>query len=60
MAQLWSIVAARQSLVSSTVADLESDRPDVVEEMLASSVQFFPIGADGVCQSRSGTVAWAP
>ena len=32
----------------------------MVEEMLASSVQLLPIGADGVCRSRSGTVAWAP
>eukprot|EP01052_Picozoa_sp_SAG31_P049338 SAG31_NODE_10753_length_1101_cov_12.867265_2_plen_166_part_00 len=40
--------------------DLESNHPDVVEEMLASSVQLFPIGADGVCRNRSGTVRWAP
>eukprot|EP01052_Picozoa_sp_SAG31_P018764 SAG31_NODE_1342_length_8700_cov_12.667829_11_plen_241_part_00 len=60
MLQLWSIVSARQSFVGSTVVDLESSHPDVVEEMLASSVQLAPIGADGVCRSRSGSVLWAP
>eukprot|EP01052_Picozoa_sp_SAG31_P024088 SAG31_NODE_2025_length_6642_cov_6.408681_9_plen_187_part_00 len=61
MAQLGSIVTARASFVGSTVVDLESNHPDVVEEMLASSVQMFPIGADGVCRSRrSGMVQWAP
>ena len=61
MLQVWSIVLARASVVGSSVVDLESSHPDVVEEMLASSVQLFPIGADGVCRSvRSGTVRWAP
>ena len=60
MAQVWSIILARQSFVGSTVVDLESNHPDVVEEMLASSVQMFPIGADGVCRSRSSKVQWAP
>ena len=60
MAQLWSIVNARISFVGSSVVDLESNHPDVVEEMLASSVQIFPIGVDGVCRSRSGTVLWTP
>eukprot|EP01052_Picozoa_sp_SAG31_P026303 SAG31_NODE_2374_length_5842_cov_18.784433_3_plen_201_part_00 len=61
MLQLWSIAAARVSFVGSTVADLESNHPDVVEEMLASSVQILPIGADGMCRSRrSGAVQWAP
>eukprot|EP01052_Picozoa_sp_SAG31_P020335 SAG31_NODE_1523_length_8012_cov_39.769240_10_plen_181_part_00 len=60
MLQLWSIFYARQSFVGSSVVDLESNHPDVVEEMLASSVQMFPIGADGVCRSRSGNVRWAP
>eukprot|EP01052_Picozoa_sp_SAG31_P061274 SAG31_NODE_20369_length_576_cov_1.475891_1_plen_129_part_10 len=61
MAQLMSIVTGRQSFVGSTVADLESNHPDVVEEMLAGSVQMFPIGVDGVCRStRSGRVQWAP
>ena len=61
MLQLWSIVYARSSFVGSSVVHLESNHPDVVEEMLASSVQMFPIGADGVCRSRrSGTVQWAP
>ena len=60
MAQLWSIFSSRMSFVGSTVVDLESNHPDVVEEMLASSVQMFPIGADGVCRSRSGNVKWAP
>eukprot|EP01052_Picozoa_sp_SAG31_P029026 SAG31_NODE_2853_length_4992_cov_5.719599_2_plen_203_part_00 len=61
MAQVRSIGFARRSFVDSSVVDLESDHPDVVEEMLASSVQMFPIGADGVCRSRrSGTVLWAP
>eukprot|EP01052_Picozoa_sp_SAG31_P020920 SAG31_NODE_1593_length_7811_cov_13.037215_9_plen_200_part_00 len=60
MTQLWSIIQARRAFVGSTVVDLERNHPDVVEEMLASSVQLFPIGADGVCRSRSGTVAWAP
>eukprot|EP01052_Picozoa_sp_SAG31_P051859 SAG31_NODE_12518_length_935_cov_3.572967_1_plen_185_part_00 len=60
MQQLWSIGRARESFVASSVVDLESTHPDVVKEMLASSVQLFPIGADGVCRSRSGTVAWAP
>ena len=33
----------------------------MVEEMLASSVQMFPIGVDGVCRSRrSGAVSWTP
>eukprot|EP01052_Picozoa_sp_SAG31_P066123 SAG31_NODE_24929_length_471_cov_3.572581_2_plen_53_part_01 len=53
MAQLWSIVHARCTFVGSSVVDLESNHPDVVEEMLASSVQMFPIGVDGVCRSRS-------
>eukprot|EP01052_Picozoa_sp_SAG31_P046233 SAG31_NODE_8755_length_1393_cov_3.658423_2_plen_36_part_01 len=35
---------ARISFVGSTVVDLESNHPDVVEKMLASSVQMFPIG----------------
>eukprot|EP01052_Picozoa_sp_SAG31_P079225 SAG31_NODE_38843_length_292_cov_62.927461_1_plen_39_part_01 len=39
MLQLWSIVFARASFVGSSVVDLESNHPDVVEEMLASSVQ---------------------
>eukprot|EP01052_Picozoa_sp_SAG31_P068593 SAG31_NODE_27397_length_426_cov_1.920489_1_plen_89_part_01 len=60
MLQLWSIVYARFSFVGNTVVDLESNHPDVVEEMLASSVQLFPIGADGVCRNRSGNVRWAP
>eukprot|EP01052_Picozoa_sp_SAG31_P056304 SAG31_NODE_16044_length_725_cov_2.396166_1_plen_166_part_00 len=61
MLQLWSIVYARVPFVASSVVDLERNHPDVVEEMLASSVQMFPIGADGVCRSRrSGTVRWAP
>eukprot|EP01052_Picozoa_sp_SAG31_P005260 SAG31_NODE_228_length_19803_cov_29.496498_15_plen_187_part_00 len=61
MLQLWSIVNVRVSFVGSSVVDLESNHPDVVEEMLASSVQMFPIGADGVCRSsRSGSVVWAP
>ena len=60
MAQVWSIILARQSFVGSTVVDLESNHPDVVEEMLASSVQMFPIGVDGVCRNRSGRVQWAP
>eukprot|EP01052_Picozoa_sp_SAG31_P048675 SAG31_NODE_10296_length_1158_cov_2.538244_1_plen_186_part_00 len=60
MTQVWSIVLARQSFVCSRVVDLESNHPDVVEEMLASSVQMFPIGADGVCRNRSGNVRWAP
>eukprot|EP01052_Picozoa_sp_SAG31_P063112 SAG31_NODE_22062_length_534_cov_3.443678_1_plen_82_part_10 len=60
MLQLWSIVMARASFVASSVVDLESNHPDVAEEMLASSVQMFPIGADGVCRSRSGGVQWAP
>ncbi len=61
MLQLMSIGTLRQSFVASTVVDLESNHPDVVEEMLASSVQMFPIGADGVCRSRrSGMVQWAP
>eukprot|EP01052_Picozoa_sp_SAG31_P056724 SAG31_NODE_16396_length_710_cov_1.808511_1_plen_188_part_00 len=59
--QLWAIVIARASFMGSSVVDLESNHPDVVEEMLASSVQMFPIGADGVCRSsRSGNVLWAP
>eukprot|EP01052_Picozoa_sp_SAG31_P056045 SAG31_NODE_15823_length_736_cov_2.978022_1_plen_128_part_10 len=60
MLQLWSIVYARGACVGSSVVDLERSHPDVVEEMLASSVQLFPIGADGVCRSRSGNVQWAP
>eukprot|EP01052_Picozoa_sp_SAG31_P002830 SAG31_NODE_102_length_25175_cov_10.778553_22_plen_164_part_00 len=61
MLQLWSIIVARASFVSSSVVDLESNHPDVVEEMLASSVKFHPIGVDGACRSsRSGTVHWAP
>eukprot|EP01052_Picozoa_sp_SAG31_P052298 SAG31_NODE_12848_length_912_cov_0.998770_1_plen_160_part_10 len=60
MLQFWSIIAARWSFVASTVADLESNHPDVVEEMLASSVKLFPIGADGVVRSRRGTVHWVP
>ena len=60
MLQLWSIVLARASFVGSSVVDLESNHPDVVEEMLASSVQMFPIGADGMCRNKSGRVAWAP
>ena len=60
MLQLWSIVMARASFVGSSVVDLESSHPDVVEEMLASSVQLFPIGVDGVCRNRSGNVRWAP
>eukprot|EP01052_Picozoa_sp_SAG31_P046546 SAG31_NODE_8946_length_1358_cov_3.374901_3_plen_186_part_00 len=60
MLQLWSIAYARASFVGRSVVDLESNHPDVVEEMLASSVQMVPIGADGVCRSRSGTVQWAP
>eukprot|EP01052_Picozoa_sp_SAG31_P007804 SAG31_NODE_378_length_16503_cov_28.830041_11_plen_177_part_00 len=51
---------ARQSFVGNSVVDLESSHPDVVEEMLASSVQLFPIGVDGVCRNRSGAVRWAP
>eukprot|EP01052_Picozoa_sp_SAG31_P053304 SAG31_NODE_13596_length_858_cov_11.076416_1_plen_95_part_10 len=31
----------------------------MVEEMLASSVQMFPIGMDGMCRNRSGRVQWA-
>eukprot|EP01052_Picozoa_sp_SAG31_P030099 SAG31_NODE_3058_length_4735_cov_24.146894_8_plen_186_part_00 len=60
MLQLWSIVHVRASFVGSSVVDLESNHPDVVEEMLASSVQMFPIGVDGFCRNRSGTVRWAP
>eukprot|EP01052_Picozoa_sp_SAG31_P057805 SAG31_NODE_17310_length_675_cov_86.260417_1_plen_130_part_10 len=60
MLQLWSIVCARQLFVGSSVVYLESNHPDVLEEMLASSVQMVPIGADGVCRSRSGRVNWAP
>ena len=61
MLQLWSISYARGSFVGSSVVDLESSHPDVVEEMLASSVQMFPIGAGGVCRSsRSDNVLWAP
>eukprot|EP01052_Picozoa_sp_SAG31_P030810 SAG31_NODE_3197_length_4567_cov_2.365040_1_plen_167_part_00 len=60
MTQIWAIVTARMSFVGSTVVDLESNHPDVVAEMLASSVQILSIGADGVCRSRSGTVFWAP
>ena len=61
MLQLWSIVYARGAFVGSTVVDLESSHPDVVEEMLASSVQIVPIGADEVCRSRrSDKVLWAP
>eukprot|EP01052_Picozoa_sp_SAG31_P065257 SAG31_NODE_24083_length_489_cov_2.030769_2_plen_53_part_01 len=53
MLQLWSISNVRTSFIGSSVVDLESNHPDVVEEMLASSVQMFPIGVDGVCRSRS-------
>eukprot|EP01052_Picozoa_sp_SAG31_P042178 SAG31_NODE_6613_length_1950_cov_5.966541_1_plen_225_part_00 len=61
MLQLWSITYARHSFVGSSVVDLESNHPDVVEEMLASSVKLFPVGVDGVCRSRrSGNVHWAP
>ena len=60
MLQLGSISIARMSFVGSSVVDLESNHPDVVEEMLASSVQMFPIGVDGVCRNRSGNVRWAP
>eukprot|EP01052_Picozoa_sp_SAG31_P039792 SAG31_NODE_5594_length_2432_cov_12.685947_1_plen_200_part_00 len=61
MLQVWSIVNARSSFVGSSVVDLESNHPDVVEAMLASSVHMFPVGADGVCRSRSsGNVQWAP
>ena len=61
MLQLWSINTARQGFIGSTVVDLESNHPDVVEEMLASSVQMFPVGVDGLCRSsRSGSVMWAP
>eukprot|EP01052_Picozoa_sp_SAG31_P030655 SAG31_NODE_3164_length_4602_cov_7.602043_2_plen_196_part_00 len=60
MLQLWSICYARVAFVASSVVDLESAHPDVVEEMLAFSVQIFPIGVDGVCRSRSGTVVWVP
>eukprot|EP01052_Picozoa_sp_SAG31_P014864 SAG31_NODE_938_length_10882_cov_18.550032_7_plen_176_part_00 len=49
------------SFVGSSVVDLESTHPDVVEEMLAASVQIFPIGVDGACRTRSsGRVQWAP
>eukprot|EP01047_Picozoa_sp_COSAG01_P139202 COSAG01_NODE_69950_length_260_cov_0.534161_1_plen_80_part_10 len=59
MLQLWSIVFARASFVGSSVVDLESTHPDVVEEMLAASVQIFPIGVDGACRTRSsGRVQW--
>ena len=61
MLQVFSIVYARASFVGSSVVDLESNQPDVVEEMLVSSVKLFPIGADGMCRSRrSGVVTWAP
>ena len=60
MLQLWSIVAARYSFVGSSVVDLESNHPDVVEEMLASSVELVPIDVDGMCRSRSGRLQWAP
>ena len=61
MLQLGSIVTARGSFVGNTVVDLESNHPDVVEEMLASSVELLPVGVDGVCRSRrSGNVHWAP
>ena len=60
MLQLWSIGYARLSFVGSSVVDLERNHPDVVEEMLASSVQIFPIGVDGMCRNRSGRVQWAP
>eukprot|EP01052_Picozoa_sp_SAG31_P037666 SAG31_NODE_4902_length_2875_cov_4.001440_2_plen_178_part_00 len=60
MLQLWAIVSARSDFVGSSVVDLESKHPDVVEEMLAFSVNMFPIGADGACRSRSGNVQWAP
>eukprot|EP01052_Picozoa_sp_SAG31_P061062 SAG31_NODE_20173_length_581_cov_7.045643_1_plen_159_part_10 len=58
--QLWSIASARAYFVGNSVVDLESNHPDVVEEMLAFSVKMFPIGADGVCRNRSGRVGWAP
>eukprot|EP01052_Picozoa_sp_SAG31_P043543 SAG31_NODE_7290_length_1730_cov_2.528510_2_plen_198_part_00 len=59
MLQLWSIFNARTSFVGSSVVYLESNHPDVVEEMLAFSVQVFQIGADGVCRGRR-SVHWAP
>ena len=39
MLQLWSIVNARLSFVGSSVVDLESNHPDVVEEMLDAWVK---------------------
>eukprot|EP01052_Picozoa_sp_SAG31_P020459 SAG31_NODE_1539_length_7970_cov_5.655571_8_plen_161_part_00 len=60
MLQLGSIVAVRISFVGSSVVDLESNHPDVVEEMMASSIQMFPIGVDGMCRSRSSNIVWAP
>eukprot|EP01052_Picozoa_sp_SAG31_P004509 SAG31_NODE_187_length_20848_cov_22.521953_15_plen_179_part_00 len=60
MLQLWSIVFARMSFAGSCVVDMERNSPDVVEEMLASSIQLLPIGVDGMCRSRSGRLVWAP
>eukprot|EP01052_Picozoa_sp_SAG31_P051275 SAG31_NODE_12100_length_968_cov_1.430380_2_plen_263_part_00 len=60
MLQLWSIVCSRWSFVGSTVAESERNHPNVVEEMLASSVKLLPIGADGACRTRSGKLVWAP
>eukprot|EP01052_Picozoa_sp_SAG31_P004159 SAG31_NODE_169_length_21415_cov_29.765338_21_plen_166_part_00 len=61
MLQILAFGSARVSFVGSSVVDLESSHPDVVEEMLASSVEMFPVGVDGVCRSsRSGMVKWAP
>ena len=59
--QLWSMSFARLYFVAGFVPQLESSHPDVVEEMLASSTQMFPIGTDGVCRSgKSGSMQWAP
>eukprot|EP01052_Picozoa_sp_SAG31_P005142 SAG31_NODE_222_length_19895_cov_34.907626_7_plen_198_part_00 len=61
MQQLFSIGSARHHFVAGLVPQLESNRPDVVEEMLASSTQMFPIGSDGVCRSgKSGRMKWTP
>ena len=42
--QLQSISFARSYFVTGIVPQLESSHPDVVDEMLASSTQIFPIG----------------
>ena len=59
--ELWSVVNARLSFISSTVHQMESNHPQAVLEIVAHSAAMFPIGPDGSVRSiNSGKIQWQP